>query len=149
MENPKAEAEAEQNPSPKLDSKESGHAPNGDGKWTSFVMGSESQKDQDQDQSQSEVSGNRTPSTGSRKSVHWSPELVTESSASNMHSPHGSNNNPYFSPSPVPTFLVFTDFPLKIRWTVYVVFLGDGGRRLEKLLRRLKISLETRGSTVS
>lgn len=108
MENPKAEAEAEQNPSPKLDSKESGHAPNGDGKWTSFVMGSESQKDQDQDQSQSEVSGNRTPSTGSRKSVHWSPELVTESSASNMHSPHGSNNNPYFSPSPVPSSSSFS-----------------------------------------
>ena len=170
MENPKAEAEAEQNPSPKLDSKESGHAPNGDGKWTSFVMGSESQKDQDQDQSQSEVSGNRTPSSGSRKSVHWSPELVTESSASNMHSPHGSNNNPYFSPSPVPSSSSFSVkgyrispflyvyiyvlvyvliLCLQIRWIVCAVFLGDGGRRLEKLLRRLKISLETRGSTVS
>ena len=131
MENPKAEAEAEQNPSPKLDSKESGHAPNGDGKWTSFVMGSESQKDQDQDQSQSEVSGNRTPSSGSRKSVHWSPELVTESSASNMHSPHGSNNNPYFSPSPVPSSSSFSVKGNRISPFLYVYIYIRFGLRID------------------
>lgn len=96
MEQPKSETEQSsqtpiQDPNPKPDPKETSHSPNGDGKWTSFVMASESQNEI---QTQTEPS---TTPTASRKSVHWSPELVTESSA--MSSPHGSNN-PYVSPSP-------------------------------------------------
>ncbi|KAG2724974.1 hypothetical protein I3843_01G044700 [Carya illinoinensis] len=99
MEHPKSETEQSsqtpiQDPNPKPDPKETSHSPNGDGKWTSFVMASESQNEI---QTQTEPS---TTPTASRKSVHWSPELVTGSSA--MSSPHGSNN-PYVSPSPAPS----------------------------------------------
>ncbi|XP_014523986.1 GLABRA2 expression modulator [Vigna radiata var. radiata] len=48
-----------------------------------------------------------TSSTGStKKSVHWSPELVTESTFAS--SPNESRSNPYFSPSysqPAPNFM--------------------------------------------
>ena len=96
MEQPKPETEQAtgNDPSPKPESKGSDHAPNGDGKWTSFVLGSESQtQSQDQVQSPREGSPTKTASSGSRKSVHWSPELVRESST--ISSPHGSNNNNY------------------------------------------------------
>lgn len=108
MEQSKPEAEqspraAGQGPDPKLDTKEAGHAANGDDKWTSFVMGSESQQEsqspsQGLTQSPTEPSTNRAASPGSRKSVHWSPELVTESPA--MSYPSGSS--PYVS-SPAPS----------------------------------------------
>lgn len=134
MEQPKPETEQAtgNDPNPKPESKGSDHSPNGDGKWTSFVLGSESQtQSQDQAQSPREGSPTKTASSGSRKSVHWSPELVTESST--ISSPHGSNNNNYnnsyyISPSPtdqssssfnvkgIPLFL-----SLSIRFRMYYI----------------------------
>jgi len=109
MEQPKTEKEQAirapgQDPDLKLDPKEAGHATNGDGKWTSLVIGSESQSEsqsegQTQAQTQTEPSTTRMASLGSRKSVRWSPELVTESPA--MSYPSGSS--PYVSSSPVPS----------------------------------------------
>lgn len=90
----------------KLDPKEAGHASNGDGKWTSLVIGSESQNEsqseeqtQTQAQTQTEPSTTRVASPSLRKSVSWSPELVTEPPA--MSYPSGSS--PYVSSSPVPS----------------------------------------------
>ncbi|GLT33694.1 hypothetical protein SLA2020_082580 [Shorea laevis] len=48
-----------------------------------------------QDQSQGDQTDNYRTQSGSRKSVHWSPELVTESPASdhnNVSAPNGSNS---------------------------------------------------------
>lgn len=107
---PKAEAEQktghDAQPSPTLDPKtgDGDHhnrdAPNGDANTGSFVMGSDSQTEQLQ-------AAQRTGSA--RKSVHWSPELVTESHASSNNSNHDNNNvyldgsNPYVSSSPAPS----------------------------------------------
>lgn len=181
MEQPKPEPETEhatqapvQDPNQKPDPKEESHAPNGDGKWTSFVMESESQNE-----TQNEPSPNRIASSGSRKSVHWSPELVTESSA--MSSPHESN--PYVSTARAPSSsfslkgIVFSPqrvfisvYILKPLFSMYnkyvpreftVLFFGQircllcgmcwggGERRLGKPVRRLKISLGIPGNTVS
>lgn len=91
-------------PDPKSDPIEAGHAANGDGKWTSLVIGSESQNEsqsEEHTQAQTQTEPSTTPiaSPGSRKSVRWSPELVTESPA--MSYPSGSS--PYVSSSPVPS----------------------------------------------
>ena len=135
MEQPKPETEQAtgNDPTPKPESKGSDHAPNGDGKWTSFVLGSESQtQSQDQVQSPREGSPTKTASSGSRKSVHWSPELVRESST--ISSPHGSNNNNnnnsyYVSPSPtdqssssfkVKGIPLFLSLSLSVRIRMYV-----------------------------
>ncbi|TXG60119.1 hypothetical protein EZV62_014692 [Acer yangbiense] len=87
-------------------------APNGDGdNWTTFDIGSESQKIETQTQAQSGIQSEQSPnqSSGSRKSVHWSPELVTESHASkNNHNEENTmyvqdRSNPYIvdrSPAP-------------------------------------------------
>jgi hypothetical protein len=93
-----------QDPDLKHDPKEAGHATNGDGKWTSLVIGSESQNEsqsegQTQAQTQTEPSTTRMASPGSRKSVRWSPELVTESPAMS----YSSGSSPYVSSSPVPS----------------------------------------------
>lgn len=95
---PETEQATGNDPKAKPESKGSDHAPNGDGKWTSFVLGSESQTPQSQDQVESPREGSLTKaaSSGARKSVHWSPELVRESST--VSSPHGSNNNTYYVP---------------------------------------------------
>ncbi|KAE7999988.1 hypothetical protein FH972_004360 [Carpinus fangiana] len=109
MEQPKLATEqatraSGQETDPKLDPKEVGHAANGDGKWTSLVIGSESQneslsEEQTRAQTQTEPPTTRAASPTSRKSVSWSPELVMESPA--MSYPRGSS--PYVSPSPVPS----------------------------------------------
>ncbi|KAK2656541.1 hypothetical protein Ddye_009593 [Dipteronia dyeriana] len=87
-------------------------APNGDGdNWTTFDIGSESQKTETQTQAQSGIQSEQSPnqSSGSRKSVHWSPELVTESHATkNNHNEENTmyvqdRSNPYVverSPAP-------------------------------------------------
>lgn len=101
MENPRPEAEET---ATNAHSKEPGHEPSGDTKRTSLVLGSESPnviENQTPTLAETEPSTNRT---ASRKSVHWSPELVTESST--MSSPHGSNS--YASPSPVPSSSSFS-----------------------------------------
>ncbi|KAB1214529.1 GLABRA2 expression modulator [Morella rubra] len=124
MEQPKPEPETEhatqapvQDPNQKPDPKEASHAPNGDGKWTSFVMESESQNE-----TQNEPSPNRIASSGSRKSVHWSPELVTESSA--MSSPHESN--PYVSTARAPS----SSFSLKDTVSTVRNVLGRWGKKV-------------------
>ncbi|KAL5753361.1 hypothetical protein ACOSP7_023538 [Xanthoceras sorbifolium] len=84
--------------------------PNGDGdNWTTFVIGSDSQKTESQTQAQSGIQSEQSPNqlSGSRKSVHWSPELVTESHASNNHNADNTmsvqdRSNPYVGHSPAP-----------------------------------------------
>ncbi|GLT73511.1 hypothetical protein SLA2020_453640 [Shorea laevis] len=149
MEQPKPETEKAtrapgMDPDPKSDPIEAGHAANGDGKWTSLVIGSESQNEsqsEEHTQAQTQTEPSTTPiaSPGSRKSVRWSPELVTESPA--MSYPSGSS--PYVSSSPVPS----SSFSLKDTVGTVRNVLGRWGRRSGKPLGRLKISLETLGST--
>lgn len=71
------------------DTKVSSPARNGDdnGDWTNFVMGSESQaQGQTTDQSLNSIA------SGSTKSVHWNPDLVSESTFNHeASSPNGSN----------------------------------------------------------
>lgn len=102
MDQPKPVSEAEaktqapnqtQGPNPKA----AGEALTGDQNWATFVMGSQAQ-------TQTEASGTPTGS-GPKKSVHWSPELVSEShnisagAASDSHQ----GSNPYVAPSPMLT----------------------------------------------
>ncbi|XP_024027938.1 GLABRA2 expression modulator [Morus notabilis] len=93
MEKPKPSETEKKPPDPVEDSnlnpdpKESGKAVNGDGERGGLAVGSESEADQ---------STNRSPS-GSKKSVRWSPELVSESTY-NITSSDGSN--PYVASSP-------------------------------------------------
>lgn len=69
------------------DPKESGKAVNGDGERGGVAVGSESEADQ---------STSRSPS-GSKKSVRWSPELVSEST---YNSTSSDGSNPYVTSSP-------------------------------------------------
>ncbi|KAG8641040.1 GLABRA2 expression modulator isoform X2 [Manihot esculenta] len=75
------------------------HVPNGDANKGSVETGSDSATQGEGDQPQAPV---RTGSA--RKSVHWSPELVTESRASQNNSGNGNvfldGSNPYVSSSP-------------------------------------------------
>ncbi|KAJ7943708.1 GLABRA2 expression modulator-like [Quillaja saponaria] len=113
-----------QDPEKKPDPKDSGHAQNGDGKEESFVIGSESEKEQSLDRSLS--------SSASKKSVHWSPELVTESTGV----PSAHESNPYVTASPMPA----SSFSIKDtvgtvrdvlgRWRVKV---GEATRKAEDL----------------
>ncbi|KAK9285939.1 hypothetical protein L1049_025141 [Liquidambar formosana] len=98
MEQPKAEADQSaqlpgHDPVPQPDPKEGGDISNGEGKWGSFVMGSES-----------ETSEQSTPSRkGSitQKTVRWSPELVSESPTKVAETTMASTgSNPYVAPSP-------------------------------------------------
>lgn len=85
--------------SPKSDPKEGVQTANGDGNWANFVMGSENQIPTTQNE-QPVIS---TPSSGSKKSVRWSTELVTES-PSVASSAHGSNFNASSAPSSSASF---------------------------------------------
>lgn len=103
MEQPKQEAEnkapiSSDDKSPKSDPKEGVPNANGDGNWANFVMSSENQIPTQNDQPV--VS---TPSSGSKKSVRWSTDLVTESPsvASNAY---GSNSQASSSPSSSASF---------------------------------------------
>ncbi|EOX91980.1 FH interacting protein 1 isoform 2 [Theobroma cacao] len=97
-----------QEPNPKADLKDSDLAMDAEG--FVIVPTTEPEKKEEQEtqipnesQIQSEQSPNRT-SSGSRKSVHWSPELVSESPAADhsasMSAPNGSN--PYVAHAPAP-----------------------------------------------
>ncbi|KAF4348925.1 hypothetical protein CsatB_023919 [Cannabis sativa] len=108
MEEPKAvETEKKlqnpiQDPHPIPDSKDSLHAPNGDGGWASVEMGSEPQHQAPPPtENQADPSTNRSP-TGSKKSVRWSPELVSESTYTNSAATSPDRSNPYVASSPVP-----------------------------------------------
>ncbi|XP_006484937.1 GLABRA2 expression modulator isoform X2 [Citrus sinensis] len=93
--------------------------PNGDNdNWANIVMGSESEKvyeNENQVQPQSQIkiqlesstnSSEPSPaSSASKKSVHWSPDLVTESHAPNTHNyqntmPPIDRSNPYVAHTP-------------------------------------------------
>ena len=76
---------------PKSDPKDGPHAPNGDGNWANFVMGSENQIPTQNEQP--------VISTPSKKTVRWSTELVTESPSVASNS-YGSNTNTYAASSP-------------------------------------------------
>ncbi|KAK9185785.1 hypothetical protein WN943_026144 [Citrus x changshan-huyou] len=135
--------------------------PNGDNdNWANIVMGSESEKvyeNENQVQPQSQIkiqlesstnSSEPSPaSSASKKSVHWSPDLVTESHAPNTHNyqntmPPIDRSNPYVAHTPA---LPSNSFSFK--GNVKDV-LGDGGRKLEKRRRKQRISLGTPGSIV-
>lgn len=89
-----------QDPHPNPDPKEtSSNAPNGDRSWGSFVMGSESQA-QAQPQNQADEALDQAAQMSSRKSVHWSPELVSESTFSDNSTSYPQGSNPYIASSP-------------------------------------------------
>ena len=93
--------------SPKSDPKEVDQTANGDGNWGNFVMGSENKIP-----TQNEQPAISTPSSGSKKSVRWSTELVTESPsvASNAY---GSNSHASLAPSSSISFKgSFSDFDI-------------------------------------
>lgn len=105
MEQPKS-AETEQkpahsdpHPNPNPDPNAHINAPNGDGSWGSLVMGSESQTPT------TVTAENPNPMAAGRKSVRWSPELVSESTYSNDSTSYPYGSNPYVasSPSPAPS----------------------------------------------
>ncbi|XP_022133205.1 GLABRA2 expression modulator [Momordica charantia] len=127
MEQPKQEPENKppipsDDRSPKSDPKDGLQATNGDGNWGNFVMGSENQNDQ------SMIS---TPSSGSKKSVRWSTELVTESPsvASNAY---GSNSHASRAPSSSLSFKEAVDSVLTAlgRWGRKV---GETSKKAEDL----------------
>lgn len=98
MELPKQEADnkapiSTDDKSPKSDPKEEVQTPNGDGNWGNFVMGSENQTP-----TQNEQPVISTPSSGSKKTVRWSTELVTESPSVASNS-YGSNSHASSAPS--------------------------------------------------
>ncbi|KAH9712801.1 GLABRA2 expression modulator [Citrus sinensis] len=95
--------------------------PNGDGdNWANIVVGSESEKvseNENQAQPQNQIKIQLESSTNSsepspassvsKKSVHWSPDLVTESHAPNTHNyqntmPPIDGSNPYVAHTPAP-----------------------------------------------
>ncbi|KAM1611678.1 hypothetical protein PS2_000443 [Malus domestica] len=88
MDSPKPTA---QDPNPKS----AAEAPNGDANWASFVMGSQAQAQPTLTEAVSTPMG-----SGSKKSVRWSQELVSEShAAASDHSSHQGSNT-YVAPSP-------------------------------------------------
>lgn len=97
MEQSRDEASQGHDPAPKSDPKEGGgDITNGEGKWENFVLESESDK---QDQS---TANRKTPVA--HKSVHWSPDLVTESHSSSFADAYmaSDGSNPYVSHTPPP-----------------------------------------------
>lgn len=114
------------------DPKPADHAPDGDGRSgdsSSVVPGSESQA-QNQSESeekvaQAEQSLNRTSSV-SKKSVRWSPDLVTETPAGNQSS------NSYVVPSPA------SSLPFSMKDTMENVkgVLGRWGRKMGEATRK-------------
>ncbi|KAH7520473.1 hypothetical protein FEM48_Zijuj08G0147600 [Ziziphus jujuba var. spinosa] len=135
MEQPKP-AETEQKPphtpssDPNPDTKEKGNATNGDGKWGSFVMGSETRT-----QTQTQTTGtasNSSPTAAGRKSVRWSPELVSETTYSNDSAsyPHGSN--PYVASSPASS----SSFNFKESMDTVRNVLGRWGKRVGEATKK-------------
>ncbi|PON84779.1 GRAM domain containing protein [Trema orientale] len=91
-----------QDPHPNPDPKDLGKAPNGDGSWASVAIGSESQSQAPtENAAAADPSTIRSP-TGSKKSVRWSPELVSESTYSNSAATFPDGSNPYVASSPAP-----------------------------------------------
>ncbi|XVF61539.1 hypothetical protein PTKIN_Ptkin08bG0137700 [Pterospermum kingtungense] len=85
-------------------------------------------------QIQSEQSPNRSTS-GSRKSVHWSPELVSESPAANNSAPMSTldGSNPYVARSPAPES---SSASLKEKMDVVKDVLGRWGRKVGEATRK-------------
>ncbi|KAJ7953539.1 GLABRA2 expression modulator-like [Quillaja saponaria] len=99
MEKPKPDTDQKektpvQDPKQKSDPKDSGHPQNGKGQTGSFVMGPEPESQNQKEQSVDHW----LSSSVSKKSVHWSPELVTEST----DVPSSHESNPYVTSSPMP-----------------------------------------------
>ncbi|XP_038694656.1 putative GEM-like protein 3 isoform X1 [Tripterygium wilfordii] len=155
MEQPKEETKTEseqkapesvmtQHPSPKSDPKsgdqqqqqKENSAPSGDGNWATFVMGSENTS-QAETEKRSQVKNEVLEfanSTGSvRKSVSWSPELVSESAAPNTHSRNvidESSSYVSFSPAPDSSFS-FKETVVSVRDT-----LGRWGKRVVEATKK-------------
>lgn len=127
MELPKQEADnkapiSTDDKSPKSDPKEEVQTPNGDGNWGNFVMGSENQTP-----TQNEQPVISTPSSGSKKTVRWSTELVTESPSVASNS-YGSNSHASSAPSSSVSFKETVDSV----WTV----LGRWGRKVGEATKK-------------
>ncbi|XP_022775008.1 GLABRA2 expression modulator-like [Durio zibethinus] len=128
-----------QSPSQEPSPKESDPAMDADG----FVMvpTAEPEKKEEKEtqnpkeiQIQSEQSPSRT-SSGSRKSVHWNPELVSESSAADhsatMSAPNGSN--PYIAHAPAPES---SSTSFKEKMDIVRDVLGRWGRKVGEATRK-------------
>lgn len=92
----------DQNPKLSVDPKPVDQGPKGSEDAISVVVLSEKPSLQDV----IEMTANQSPtrsSSGSRKSVHWNPELVSESPAPDHKALSGSNPNPYVAPAPAET----------------------------------------------
>ncbi|GAV67916.1 GRAM domain-containing protein [Cephalotus follicularis] len=107
------------------------HPPNGDAHIGGFVMGSDSTQTQTQSQIES-------PTSSWKKTVHWSPELVTESHA-NSNTNNNNNNtvigsNPYVNYSPAPA----NSFSFKVKDTMDTVkdLLGRWRRRVSEASKK-------------
>ena len=87
-----------QDPHPNPDTKDSAQAPNGDGSWTSLAVGSEPKSAVPSENQAADSSTNRSP-TGSKKSVRWSPELVSESTYTSSAGTSPDGSNPYVASS--------------------------------------------------
>ncbi|KAK6258820.1 hypothetical protein SCA6_013294 [Theobroma cacao] len=119
-----------QEPNPKADLKDSDLAMDAEG--FVIVPTTEPEKKEEKEtqipnesQIQSEQSPNRT-SSGSRKSVHWSPELVSESPAADhspsMSAPNGSNPYVAHAPAPASSSTSIKGKPLHIYFKYYPLF---------------------------
>ncbi|EOX91979.1 FH interacting protein 1 isoform 1 [Theobroma cacao] len=128
-----------QEPNPKADLKDSDLAMDAEG--FVIVPTTEPEKKEEQEtqipnesQIQSEQSPNRT-SSGSRKSVHWSPELVSESPAADhsasMSAPNGSN--PYVAHAPAPAS---SSTSIKEKMDIMKDVLGRWGRKVGEATRK-------------
>ncbi|CAA7035969.1 unnamed protein product [Microthlaspi erraticum] len=118
----------DQNPKPSVDPKPVDQGPKGSEDAISVVVLSEKPTLQDVIES----TADQTP-TRSRKSVHWNPELVSESPApdhkalsSHSSSAAGSNYNPYVAPAPAET----SDASLKETMESVRDAIGRWGRRV-------------------
>ncbi|KAK6287592.1 hypothetical protein POUND7_013771 [Theobroma cacao] len=128
-----------QEPNPKADLKDSDLAMDAEG--FVIVPTTEPEKKEEKEtqipkesQIQSEQSPNRT-SSGSRKSVHWSPELVSESPAADhsasMSAPNGSN--PYVAHAPAPAS---SSTSIKEKMDIMKDVLGRWGRKVGEATRK-------------
>ncbi|KAF5738019.1 GLABRA2 expression modulator [Tripterygium wilfordii] len=162
MEPPKAESEQKapepvvtQDPSSDSDpksgdqqlQKQGNSAPGGDGNWATFVMGSENAP-QAETEKKTRVQNEELESV--RKSVHWSPELVSESAAHDHINTHSriviDESNPYVSSSPAPdSSISFKETMVSVRDTLgrWGKMVGEATKKAEDLSRNTWQHLKT------
>lgn len=149
MEEPKAETEQKQpnalqsqvgEPTQKPDAKDSDPALTGDDFVIVPTAEPEKQaetQNHDQSQEKTQTLGDQMANpmlTGSKKSVHWSPELVSQSSSPDHNNAYGPDGaNPYVSRSPVPE----TSAPsIKEKMDSVMDVLGRWGKKVGEATRK-------------